>query len=158
MEESESWGILQNGKRVHWLGPEGWGPRLHKNHRWLAGCGPLSPGSPYLTKPCLQVLLGLVSLRFKIQVPGREVLNGPSGVTQQWSGVSITRRSYYGEAQTQVCTSGLGRPPDSQSAPLLCHTPLSGHCSSLIPVTAQPRKLGAICMLMKDVQRPKAFV
>ena len=53
---------------------------------------------------------------------------------------------------------GSGPAPDSQSAPSLCRTPLSGHCSSLIPVTAQPRKLGAICMLMKDVQRPKAFV
>lgn len=84
-EGHRSWGISQSERDLT-------GSALKGGLRPLKDCSSrlwsFPPGSACVKE--LQLHPGLAPLRPEIQVPGREVLNGPIWIPQQWSGVRVT--------------------------------------------------------------------
>lgn len=156
----EAWflGHLIDDKRRDWLGPAGWVPGLRKSTAVVCSLSRLEAPARI---PCqCQLHPGPGSLRSRIQVLGREVLNGPSWISLQWSGSGSLGQMWkncFGPcSDIQVSTSGLRWSLTLSQSLCSVHTALSGS-HRLIPGTGSQETKGANCNFVKDVQKPKAF-
>ena len=139
-----SWGASQDGKR----------PGLGSFRR--AGPGAFSAGSACRNEPQLPSHAGPGALRSRAQIPGREALNGLTWTAGRWSGSP----AQMGRDHVASCSEAQMHPSVCAGLPTPAGAFLPGYQVTAGQSRTQPSPVeteGTICILIKEVQRPKAL-